>query len=189
VRADARRNFERLVAVAAEVVAEQGADASMEEIARRAGVGSATLHRHFGGRAKMLEAVFETSIDTVCAKSDELLDHDDPGEALRSWLSAVVTHATENRGLGAALQLSADRGSEFHARITKAGQQLLDRAQQHHAADPEATIGDLLGLINAVSLAGDQDPVRARRLLALAVRGVTPAGGPAELSSSPGSGQ
>jgi AcrR family transcriptional regulator len=179
MRADARRNLERLVAVAAEVVAEQGADASMEEIARRAGVGSATLHRHFGGRTAMLEAVFESSIDTVCAKSDDLLDHGDPGEALRTWLSAVVAHATKNRGLGAALMMSAERGSEFHARITQAGNQLLDRAQLHHAADPEATIGDLLGLVNAISLTTESDtaadPGRAGRLLGLVIRGVTPA--------------
>ncbi|WP_328328737.1 TetR/AcrR family transcriptional regulator [Kribbella sp. NBC_00382] len=175
MRADARRNFERLVAVAAEVVAEQGADASMEEIARRAGVGSATLHRHFGGRTRMLETVFKSSVDAVCARSDELLDHDDSGEALRSWLSAVVAHATRNRGLGAALMMSAERGSEFHARITRAGRQLLDRAQQHHAADRDATIGDLLGLVNGISSASDQDPVRAERLLALAIRGVSPA--------------
>lgn len=175
MRADARRNYERLVAVAAEVVAEQGAAASMEEIARRAGVGSATLHRHFGGRIKMLEAVFDSSIDAVCRQSDELIDHSDPGEALRTWLSALVTHATKNRGLGAALTMSAERGSECHARITQAGHQLLDRAQQHHAADPEATIGDLLGLVNAISLTTESDSARAGRLLALAFRGVTPA--------------
>lgn len=178
MRADARRNLERLVAVAAEVVAEQGADASMEEIARRAEVGSATLHRHFGGRTKMLEAVFESSINAVCAKSDELLDHNDPGEALRTWLSAVVAHATKNRGLGAALTMSAEQGSHLHARITQAGQQLLERAQKHRAADSEATIGDLLALVNAISLTTDratpEGAARAGRLLGLVIRGVTP---------------
>ncbi|WP_433009208.1 TetR/AcrR family transcriptional regulator [Kribbella sp. CA-294648] len=174
MRADARRNFERLLEVAAEVVSEQGADASMEEIARRAGVGSATLHRHFGGRAAMLEAVFESSINTVCAKSDELLEATDPGEALRTWLYAVVAHATKNRGLGSALAMSAERGSDVHARITKAGQQLLDRAQQHRAADSETTIGDLLGLVNAISATTEGDTARAHRLVTLAIRGVTP---------------
>jgi AcrR family transcriptional regulator len=174
MRADARRNFERLVEVAAEVVSEQGADASMEEIARRAGVGSATLHRHFGGRAAMLEAVFDSSIDTVCAKSDDLLGHSDPGEALRTWLYAVVDHATRNRGLGAALAMSAERGSGVHARITQAGQQLLHRAQRHQAADPETTVEDLLGLVNAISLTTERDTARAHRLVALAIRGVTP---------------
>ena len=176
MRADARRNFERLVEVAAEVVSEQGADASLEEIARRAGVGSATLHRHFGGRAAMLEAVFQSSIDTVCEQSGELLDAADPGEALRTWLYAVVAHATKNRGLGSALAMSAERGSEVHARITRAGQQLLDRAQRHRAADPETTIGDLLGLVNAISATTEGDTARARRLVTLAIRGVTPAG-------------
>lgn len=175
MRADAKRNYERLVAVAAEVVAEQGADASMEEIARRAGVGSATLHRHFGGRTAMLEVVFESSIDAVCRRSDDLLDHSDPGEALRVWLHAVIAHAIKNRGLGTALLLSAGRGSEFHARITGAGRQLLKRAQQHRAADVDVTIADVLGLVNAISLIAERDAAQADRLLALAFRGVTPA--------------
>ncbi|WP_020390040.1 TetR/AcrR family transcriptional regulator [Kribbella catacumbae] len=175
MRADALRNYERLVAVAAEVVAEQGADASMEEIARRAGVGSATLHRHFGGRTAMLEAVFETSIDAVCKRAADLLGHSDPGEALRVWLQAVIAHAVKNRGLGAALLLSAERGSEFHARITRAGRQLLKRAQQHRAADAGATIADVLGLVNAISLTAERDAAQADRLLALAIRGVSPA--------------
>jgi AcrR family transcriptional regulator len=177
MRADARRNYERLVAVAAEVVAEQGADASMEEIARRSEVGSATLHRHFGGRVAMLEAVFESSIDAVCQQSDDLLEHSDAGEALRIWLRSMVAHATRNRGLGAALTMSAERGSACHARVLAAGRQLLDRAQQEEKADQEVAIGDLLKLVNAISLTSERDTVQADRLVGLVFRGVTPVAG------------
>jgi AcrR family transcriptional regulator len=174
MRADARRNYERLVAVAAEVVAEQGADASMEEIARRAEVGSATLHRHFGGRVAMLEAVFANSIDTVCRQAEDLRDHPDAGQALQLWLRSMVRHATDSRGLGAALMMSAERGSECHARIVAAGQPLLGRAQQGHSADQQVTIGDLLKLVNAISLASERDVAQADRLLGLVLRGVSP---------------
>jgi AcrR family transcriptional regulator len=177
MRADARRNYERLVSVAGEVVAEQGAEASLEEIARRAGVGSATLHRHFGGRPVLLEAVFRSRIDAVCSEAEGLLDAPDPGSALVGWLRSMVAHATANRGLGASLMMSAEVGSACHARILGAGEALLVRAQQHGAADPEVAIGDLLKLVNAISLASERETELAGRLLSLIIRGVAPARG------------
>src|SRR3954471_23990742 len=129
MRADAQRNRDRLVAVAAEVVAEQGADASLEEISRRAGVGSATLHRDFGGRVSLLEAVFRSSVDAVCVQADDLLDHADPLQALQIWLRTMVGHTTNSRGLATALVLSEACGSDAHARVITAGRRLLERAQ------------------------------------------------------------
>jgi AcrR family transcriptional regulator len=177
MRADARRNYDRLVAVAADVVAEQGADASLEEISRRAGVGSATLHRHFGGRSALLEAVFQNSIDTVCAQAGELQDHPEPLRALKIWLHSMVDHSTGTRGLGPALKLSAERGSRCHARIVDAGRSLLVRAQQDGAVPDEVAIDDLLKLVNGISLASDQDTAQADRLLDLVIRGVAPGQG------------
>lgn len=175
MRADAQRNRERLVEVAAEVIAEQGADASLEEIARRAGVGSATLHRHFGGRIALLEAVFRSSIDTVCAQADELLEHPDPLRALTEWLLLMVRHATGSRGLATALVLSGDCGSDAHARLLSAGRKLLDRAQAAGAVPADTRIEDLLKLVNGISLASGEDPTQASRLLTLAIRGIAPA--------------
>jgi AcrR family transcriptional regulator len=177
MRADARRNYDRLVSVAAEVVAEQGADASLEEISRRAGVGSATLHRHFGGRPALLEAVFQSSIDTVCTQADELLSHPEPLQALKVWLHSMVDHSTGTRGLGPALKLSAERGSQCHARIVGAGRGLLVRAQQDGAVPGDVAIEDLLKLVNGISLASDQDTAQADRLLDLVIRGVAPGQG------------
>lgn len=174
MRADARRNYDRLVAVAAEVVAEQGAEASLEEISRRAGVGSATLHRHFGGRAALLEAVFQNGIDTVCAQADELRNHPEPLQALKIWLHGMVGHITGTRGLGPALMMSAERGSECHARILDAGRSLLVRAQKDGAVPDDVVIEDLLKLVNGVSLASGQDAAQADRLLDLVIRGVAP---------------
>lgn len=171
MRADALRNRAAIVAVAGAVVAEQGATASLEEIARRAGVGSATLHRHFPDRYALLEAVFTDRVTVLCRYATDLLAAA-PGTGLVTWLRAVVAHATANRGLGAVLVAHGDLGSRCHAEITSAGQALLTRAQQAGAARPGAAIDDLLALANAISLAGQDDPARADRLVDLLVTGL-----------------
>ena len=89
-RADARRNFDQIVAAAEAEIARHGADASLEEIARRAGVGSATLHRHFPSRQALLEAVFHDRVEVLCVQARELAGHPDPGAALGEWLRAVA---------------------------------------------------------------------------------------------------
>lgn len=160
-----------------DVVAEQGAEASLEEIARRAGVGSATLHRHFGGRIALLEAVFRSSIDAVCAQATELLDASDPLQALTTWLHAMVAHATGSRGLATALVMSGDRDSDAHARLLTAGRTLVRRAQTEGAVPPDVRIEDLLKLANGISLASGEDTAQADRLLTLAIRGIAPARG------------
>ncbi|WP_327085746.1 TetR/AcrR family transcriptional regulator [Nonomuraea sp. NBC_01738] len=173
MRADARRNAERIVAAAGAVIAEQGADASLEEIARRAGVGSATLHRRFPARRALLEAVFRDRVAVLCARAEELLDSADPGEALFTWLRAVGAHAVANRGLSASLML----GSECHDMIINAGEGLLGRARAAEEVRPEITIVHLLKLVSAISLATEQDPdgpAEADHLLAIALDGIRP---------------
>lgn len=175
MRADARRNYDRLVAVAGAVVAEQGADASLEEIARRAGVGSATLHRHFPGRYALLDAVFRDRVDGLCAQAAELLAEQSPGDALETWLRAVVAHASRNRGLAPSLMRGT--GSAAHAKIIAAGAKLLARARQAGQVAADVGIGDLLDLVNAVSLAAPDDPDRAGRLADLVINGIRRQGG------------
>ncbi|WP_234365829.1 TetR/AcrR family transcriptional regulator [Streptomyces albireticuli] len=104
------------------LIAEHGADASLEEVARRAGVGSATLHRHFPSRQVLLEAVFKGRVETLCVKAGELLTAPGPGQALSTWLRAVGTHAVTNRGLAASLMRDADPalGETCHDMITNA---------------------------------------------------------------------
>jgi AcrR family transcriptional regulator len=174
MRADARRNRDRLVSVASDVIAEHGADASLEEIARRAGVGSATLHRHFRSRSALLEAVFRDRVATLCALAGDLLAEPEPGAALVTWLHAVVAHAAANRGLGASLVLGAGHAESVHAKITDAGNVLLVRAQAKGAANPDIAIADLLTLVNAISVVTEGRPDHADRLLRLVVRGVSP---------------
>ncbi|MFI7232206.1 TetR/AcrR family transcriptional regulator [Nonomuraea angiospora] len=187
MRADARRNYDRILAAAAEAIAEHGAEASLEEIARRAGVGSATLHRHFPSRQQLLEAVFRGKVEALCATAGDLAAGPDPGHALATWLGAVARHIVSNRGLATALMRGAHDGDfalggTCHTMITSAGADLLARAREANAARPDVSITDLLKLVNAICLAVEREPdsaTQADRLLTLALTGVHPAGEPA----------
>src|ERR1700753_4472833 len=102
MRADARRNYGQLVEQARLAFAESGVDASLDEIARRAGVASGTLYRHFPTRMDPVEAVLAGQIAELVALGRELLTAGDPGGALGRWLRAAVMHALTYRGLAAA---------------------------------------------------------------------------------------
>src|SRR5215472_5244918 len=101
-RADARRNYERLIAAAAAVFAERGADdVSLEEIARRAGVGIGTLYRHFPTRQALLEAVYIDQVESLSARAGELLRAESPADALAEWLRAMVKFSSTKRSMTA----------------------------------------------------------------------------------------
>ncbi|MFF6992622.1 TetR family transcriptional regulator [Streptomyces sp. NPDC010273] len=180
-RADARRNYALILAVAEEEVAAHGADASLEQIARTAGVGSATVRRHFPGRRALLEAVFSKRIDALCALAVDLSDADDPRAALLEWLGALTTYATSARGMADALLLEgadgADHVSACSIRLGGAVDPLLRRAALAGAVAPEVTTADLISLVTGLTLATEHHPepaAEAHRLLALTVRGISP---------------
>lgn len=177
MRADARRNAEKIVTAAGALIAEHGAGASLEEVARRAGVGSATLHRHFPSRQALLEAVFKDRVEALCAQAGDLLAEPDPGQALFTWLRAVGAHAVANRGLGSSLMRHAgpEPGETCRDMVTRAGDALLARARAADAVRPETTITRLLKLVGAIALATERDadgPAEAEILLAIAIDGV-----------------
>ncbi|MEV6932731.1 TetR family transcriptional regulator [Dactylosporangium sp. NPDC051485] len=175
-RADAQRNYESIVAAAEAEVARSGADASLEKIARDAGVGSATLHRHFPTRQALLEAVFHDQVEGLCAQAHELAGNADPATALADWLRAVAVHGAITRGLAASL-LASGRApttpatSSCEVMLVDAGGALLRLAQDAGTVRPEVAIIDLLTLANAVSLATEDAGVAAR-LIALATEGI-----------------
>ena len=104
-RADARRNYERLLAAASAVFTERAADdASLEEIARRAGVGIGTLYRHFPTRQALLEAVYRDQVTALCARAGELASTEPPGRALTLWLRAVVDFGKTKHSLISAMR-------------------------------------------------------------------------------------
>ncbi|MEU6594834.1 helix-turn-helix domain-containing protein [Streptomyces sp. NPDC046881] len=103
MRADARRNYERLLKVAAEAFAEHGENASLDDIAKRAGVGSGTLYRHFPTRRALLEAAYVDRIEALGARADELAARLPPGEALMEWLYELAVRTLQVRGMRALL--------------------------------------------------------------------------------------
>ncbi|WP_336205967.1 TetR/AcrR family transcriptional regulator [Nonomuraea sp. LPB2021202275-12-8] len=176
MRADARRNRERIVASAREVFAEQGPGASLNQVAQRAGVGAGTLYRHFPTSQDLLVEIIKDDVDALCARGRELADHPSPGEALRTWLRAVAVHATAMRGLVAVEMAGAGPAlAACHDQITATGAALLHRARPPETASPAGQAGaprvdDLLTLANAIGWAAEQSPGDERlidRLLAL----------------------
>ncbi|MEU4494350.1 TetR/AcrR family transcriptional regulator [Streptomyces sp. NBC_00210] len=179
MRADARRNYERLLTEARVVFAEHGTDASLEEIARRSGVGIGTLYRHFPNRHAMMSAVFQEALTSLLQRSRELSSAEQPCGALVEWLRAIITHAGEYRGLARALMsASHDESSalsQCSVPMREAGERLLVRAQESGAVRGDVSIGDLMQLTNAIALAAEEepgDPELADRLLMLTLRGL-----------------
>ncbi|MFE3151999.1 TetR/AcrR family transcriptional regulator [Streptomyces sp. NPDC059218] len=179
MRADARRNYDRLLGEARTAFAEHGTDASLEDIARRAGVGIGTLYRHFPNRHALMNAVFQEALTSLITRSRELAQAREPCAGLVEWLGAIITHAGEYRGLAQALMsTSQDETSalaQCNVPLREAGAVLLVRAQESGAVRPDVSIGDLLQLTNAIALAAEQspdDPELAGRLLMLTLRGL-----------------
>ncbi|GGM63422.1 TetR family transcriptional regulator [Micromonospora sonchi] len=173
-RSDWQRNHKRLVTVAAALVARDGAQVSLEEIAREAGVGSATLHRHFPSRHALLEEVFQDSVAHLRWRAGELADKD-PRTALLTWLEELTVAAASTRGLAAALD-AADNTAPYshtcHGIVREATEDLMSRALRVAAIRPGVPPDDLITLVQAISQATEGDPPAAGRLLRLALEGI-----------------
>ena len=160
-RADAARNRERLLEAAKAVFSAGGAEASLEAVARRAGVGIGTLYRHFPTREALFEAVYRREVQQLVELAEQLGNEASPVEALRRWLRANVELVATKKGMLAALALVAVRGSsalyaDTLARLTKAVGALLDRAVA--AGEIRADIGpeDLLRSLIGMCYLHDQ---------------------------------
>jgi AcrR family transcriptional regulator len=112
MRADARRNYERIVATAREVFFEQGVEAPLDDIVKRAGVGAGTLYRHFPTREVLVEAVYREEIETLAERAYQLAKEMPPEDALREWMRTQIRFHAERSGLAAALKAAIDEDSE-----------------------------------------------------------------------------
>ncbi|NGN68707.1 TetR/AcrR family transcriptional regulator [Streptomyces sp. A7024] len=179
MRADARRNYERLLIEARVAFLERGTDASLEDIARSAGVGIGTLYRHFPDRFALMEAVFQGEVDTLEAEAAALAGAErGPFDALLAWVRAYVTWVGTFRGVATAL-LHEGRMANCHTQLTSTAEKLVVRAQEAGELHPDATTRDVLRLANAISYAAEKaaqktpdDVDVADRLLKLAVEGL-----------------
>jgi AcrR family transcriptional regulator len=177
LRADARRNRERLLAAAREAFAEHGPDAPLDGIAQRAGVGSGTLYRHFPTREDLMRAVYRGEVDALCARGRELASSAAPGDALASWLQSLADMA-DRRGLAAALyqRFGSDPPSPFLQSIKQAmettASTLLERAQAAGTIRTDVTVSELLKLTHGIARVSD-GPAETHRLLSLLLAGLT----------------
>ena len=154
MRADARKNYSHLLAVARDVVTEHGVDASMRDIARRADVGLATLLRHFPTREALFEALLRTNLDALTQKAGELETSKPPDEALVSWVREEVAFVQSYSGVVALMASAhADPDSALYATcaaVHSAGERLLLRAQTEGTARTDMNGDDLFALISAL---------------------------------------
>jgi len=180
MRADARRNYLALLSAANAAFIEQGADdASLEEIARRAGVGIGTLYRHFPTRQALLEAVYRDQVEMMSARAEELLADAPPGEALVAWLRALVEFGSTKRSLTSGILATLDKDSELvsscSAMMRQSATALLSRAQEAGEVRPDANALDLIRLVHAVSMTvqrGGGDAGQADRMIGLIMDGL-----------------
>jgi AcrR family transcriptional regulator len=179
-RADAVRNRALIIDAARAAFAARGAEASMEEIARAAGVGIGTLYRHFPTRELLVAAVFRDDVEQLQAQADALLASDAPGDALATWLHAQLEQAATCRGLAAEAMLamldaSDDAPSPCEA-MRQSGAALLARAQAAGDVRTGIEIDDVVRMVQAIRLAADDsaDPDTAERLFAFLLDGLRP---------------
>jgi AcrR family transcriptional regulator len=178
LRADARQNYERLIAAASAAIAELGPNVSLEEVAKRAGVGIGTLYRHFPNRQALLEAVYRDQVNMNCVQGRELLTMKPPAEALRLWLHSLLLMNLTTRGLKEAMMAGevSSQISECKANMHAVGGELLARAQETGAVRRDIETTDLLRLVHSIALMvepGAEGTARAERLFAVMVAGLS----------------
>lgn len=177
-RADARRNYQRILAVAEEEVAAHGADVSFEQIARTAGVGSATVRRHFPSRLALLETVSRERVEALRAHAGDLAGS--PGgdryAVLMEWLEEVVVYCVRARGLAVALSYDGSvHDNSCSTTLQEAAGPLLGDAARDGSMDPDVTAADLITLAVGLAMATEHHPdptASAKRLLRLMAMGL-----------------
>jgi AcrR family transcriptional regulator len=175
-RADAARNAGAILAAAEQLFDERGPDVAFDEVARRAGVGNATLYRHFPTRSDLLVAVYGDQVAELCRRAARPAGDRTSEAALFEWLDEFVVHVAGRRELALAVTEIADERRtalfhQWHAMITDTAERLLAAAQADGAVRAEITGRELLALLSAVAVAGT-DPAGARRLLAIVQSGL-----------------
>ena len=173
-RADARRNYEKLVSAARDAFAEDGTSASLEDIARRAQVGIGTLYRHFPSRQHLVVAVYVDEVEAICRSASELADLP-PWDALAQWLRAFVGFAATKRALAEELLATMDSDAEVfrscRSAIATAGGALLQRAQAAGAVRRDADFTDITRLLGGLASVRS-DPEGIDRLLDIVLDGL-----------------
>ena len=166
MRADAKRNYDRIVEVAREVFREQGYDASLDEVATRAGVGPGTLYRHFPTRDALLDAIMQSWVDRVTEAVEKALAHEgSPRDLLLAWFESYAALISLHKG-GPAKITSAmgDPASPIHTKcqtLTNASARVVSRLDDEHALRPGIDGVQMCRLVGAVAAVADQGELEA----------------------------
>jgi AcrR family transcriptional regulator len=182
MRADAQRNYAKLLDAASAAFIEHGADdVSLEEIARRAGVGIGTLYRHFPTRQSLLEAVYRDQVELLRTRAEELMEHSSPRDAFTGWIRALAAFSATKRSLSSAMLATLGKDSAVFSACSQVirgcADTLLARAQEAGAVRPDVTAIDVIRLVHGISIAAERmptDPAQADRMLALVLDGLRP---------------
>ena len=179
-RADAQRNYDLLVDAARKVFADQGGGASMEAIARQAGVGVGTLYRHFPKRIDVVEAVYRNDVDELVANADRGASSLEPWDALVAWLQAFISYARSKRTFLNELHEAFDKNPELRVasreRINVALDSVLSRALGAGFARTDIDGSDLMQLVTSMCTSATLSEGQGERLLAVILDGLRPPG-------------
>ncbi|MER6266973.1 TetR/AcrR family transcriptional regulator [Streptomyces sp. NPDC001797] len=170
-RKDAARNYDALVTAAREAFAERGADVSLEDVARRAGVGIGTLYRNFPTRRDLFESVYADEVNALCRAAVELAGLE-PWEALRAWLDRFTGYMVTKRAVREALNDESEIFQACRDSMYAAGGPLLERAQKAGVVRTDMEIGDLLRMVSGITATAFDDDAQRDRVLGIALDGV-----------------
>jgi AcrR family transcriptional regulator len=174
-RADARRNYEKVLAAARDAFAEGGSETSLEEIARRAEVGIGTLYRHFPTRQALLEAVYVGEVQALCRSATDVAELP-PWDALAGWLHRFVDYMVTKHALAPELLKYIDRDAgvftDSRDAFWAAGEPLLKRAQEAGVARADTDFGEVIQLVGGIAKIQSADPAQIERIVDLALDGL-----------------
>ena len=174
-RADARRNYDKVIAAAREAFAERGASTSLEEIARRAEVGIGTLYRNFPNRQALLEAVYVGELEDLCQAARALEDLE-PWDALVSWLHRFVGYMATKQALAQELLDYVDREAPLfrscRAMMYQAGEPLLERAQAAGAVRPDTDLSEIIQMVGGIAKIQGAESAQIGHILDIALDGL-----------------
>jgi len=174
-RADARRNYEKVVAAARDAFADRGASTSLEEIARRAEVGIGTLYRHFPTRQALVEAVYLEEVEELCRSAADFAELP-PWDALAAWLHRFVEYMVRKQALAGELLSYVERDGELfkscRAAMWTAGEPLLERAQQSRVVRTDTDLTEVIQMVGGIAKIPTSEPGQIDHILDMALDGL-----------------
>jgi AcrR family transcriptional regulator len=174
-RADARRNYEKVLAAAREAFAEGGESTSLEGIARRAGVGIGTLYRNFPNRQALLEALYVGEVEEVCRSAEQFADAE-PWAALEGWFERLIAYIGTKQALAHELLNYLDKDAALfqvcRTSMWEAGEPLLTRAQEAGVVRPDVSIAEVIQMVVGIAKIPTSDPEQTEHMVRIALDGL-----------------